>query len=447
MTSSAGHCLNRADRGPRRRPRRDTARGADRDAHARTSWGWTVVARRCPARPSLRRLGLAGTEQAWLLWEIDADARTATANRTYTRPLAPFLGVTGTAPAAPGEHSTIPPRAESGGNIDCKELVAGSTLYLPVNVPGALLYLGDGHGAQGDGEVCGTAIECPMTTEAVVDLAAGRPPASVHAETQAGRITFGFSADLNEAMGDALDAMVTWLASLYGTSRTEALALASTCVDLRVTQVGERDVGGAHAAAHRAAVGGLTRRSHAGQLGHDVQVAQVPGVLLEQMEQHALQHRRLRARPALAGLADLGQLVALDDGRAARRLFGVRRQQVVQGLVRRDVPAAVALVAPRVTDGAALEAPLQPAPLHVGQVPEQFQRRPARRHDAAAQLAGGQLTQPGGEPVTEVAEVAEEHLRPRPGWGNRRETGRSWRHVRRCAVSPTSARLIGTGPP
>jgi acetamidase/formamidase len=199
-------------------------------------WGWTV-APAVPSSPVVKRLGLAGTEPAWLLWEIDADAGTATANGTYTRPLAPFLGVTGTAPAAPGEHSTIPPRAEAGGNIDCKELVAGSTLYLPVNVPGALLYLGDGHGAQGDGEVCGTAIECPMTTEAVVNLAAARPLTSVHAETPAGRITFGFSADLNDAMGDALDAMVTWLASLYGTSRTEALALASNCVDLRVTQV------------------------------------------------------------------------------------------------------------------------------------------------------------------------------------------------------------------
>ena len=70
--------------------------------------------------------------------------------------------------AGPGEHSTIPPRAEAGGNIDCKELVAGSVLYLPVNTDGALLYLGDGHAAQGDGESCGTAIECGMTTEAVV---------------------------------------------------------------------------------------------------------------------------------------------------------------------------------------------------------------------------------------------------------------------------------------
>jgi len=176
-------------------------------------------------------------DHAYLLWEIDAEAGTATANGKYTRPTAPFLGVTGTAPAAPGEHSTTPPRAESGGNIDCKELVAGSTLYLPVNVDGGLLYFGDGHAAQGDGESCGTAIECGMTTEAVVSIARERPLRTIHAETPAGLVTFGFSADLNAAMGDALDAMVTWLAIRHDTSRAEALALASTCVDLRITQV------------------------------------------------------------------------------------------------------------------------------------------------------------------------------------------------------------------
>jgi len=76
-----------------------------------------------------------------------------------------------------------------------------------------------------------------MTTEAVVSAARERPLSTVHAETPAGLVTFGFSADLNEAMGDALDAMVTWMAARYGTSRPEALALASTCVDLRITQV------------------------------------------------------------------------------------------------------------------------------------------------------------------------------------------------------------------
>jgi acetamidase/formamidase len=229
-----GHCLNQpvAVRG--------AAAGAmlavEITALTPDSWGWTS-APAMPDSPVARRLGLAGADQAWLLWEIDADARTATANGRYTRPIAPFLGVSGVAPAEPGEHSTIPPRASSGGNIDCKELVAGSTLYLPVNVDGALLYLGDGHAAQGDGESCGTAIECGMTTEAVVSIAGGRPVGSVHAETPAGRITFGFAADLNEAMGDALDAMVTWLTELYDIGRAEAFALASTCVDLRITQV------------------------------------------------------------------------------------------------------------------------------------------------------------------------------------------------------------------
>jgi acetamidase/formamidase len=200
------------------------------------AWGWTSSPG-APGSPVRARLGFADADRASLLWEIDAEAGTAIANGKYTRSLAPFLGVTGVAPAGPGEHSTIPPRTGAGGNIDCKELVAGSALYLPVNTEGALLYLGDGHGAQGDGESCGTAIECGMTTEAVVSVARARPLGSVHAETPAGRVTFGFSADLNEAMGDALDAMVTWMAEIYGTSRAEALALASACVDLRVTQV------------------------------------------------------------------------------------------------------------------------------------------------------------------------------------------------------------------
>ena len=204
-------------------------------------WGWTAAGSQ--DTPVTQRLGLAGGPQSWLLWELDADAGKGTADRGFTRALAPFLGVMGLAPAEAGEHSTIPPRASVGGNIDCRELVAGSTLFLPVAVPGALLYLGDGHAAQGDGEVGGTAIECPMTTSAVVDLVTGRPLSSVHAETPAGRITFGFSADLNAAMGDALDAMVVWMQGIFELDKGTALALASTCVDLRVTQVANRTWG------------------------------------------------------------------------------------------------------------------------------------------------------------------------------------------------------------
>ena len=207
-------------------------------------WGWTVAA--ALDTPVTRRLGLAEGPPAWLLWELEPDAGKGTTDGGFTRPLAPFLGVMGMPPPEPGEHSTIPPRALGGGNIDCKELVAGATLYLPVTVPGALLYLGDGHAAQGDGEVGGTAIECPMTTDAVIDLVADRPLSSAHAETPAGRITFGFDSDLNVAMGDALDAIVGWMQQLFGLGKAAALALASTTVDLRVTQVANQ-VWGVHA--------------------------------------------------------------------------------------------------------------------------------------------------------------------------------------------------------
>jgi acetamidase/formamidase len=208
------------------------------------SWGWTVAG--AVESPVTERLGLAAGSPSWLLWELDADAGKATESRGFVRRLAPFLGVMGVAPAEPGEHSTIPPRAGAGGNIDCRELVAGSTLYLPVGVPDALLYLGDGHAAQGDGEVGGTAIECPMTTEVVINMARDRPLRSVHAETPAGRVTFGFHADLNDATGDALDDMVSWMQLLYDLDRAAALALASTCVDMRVTQIANQ-VWGVHA--------------------------------------------------------------------------------------------------------------------------------------------------------------------------------------------------------
>jgi acetamidase/formamidase len=205
------------------------------------TWGWTVAA--ALDTPVTRRLGLADGPPSWLLWELDPEAGKASCHSGFSRSIAPFLGVMGMPPDEPGEHSTIPPRAAGGGNIDCKELVAGSTLYLPVTVPGALLYLGDGHAAQGDGEVGGTAIECPMTTEVVISLAANRPVGTIHAETPGGRITFGFSADLNAAMGDALDAMTCWLQALLSVDKAAALAHASTCVDMRITQVANQTWG------------------------------------------------------------------------------------------------------------------------------------------------------------------------------------------------------------
>ena len=208
------------------------------------SWGWTVAAGR--DTPLNRRLGVEEFPPSWLLWSLDSACGLATEQHGFRVPLRPFLGVIGVAPAEPGEHSTIPPRAAGGGNIDCRELVAGTALYLPVLVPGALLSVGDGHAAQGDGEVGGTAIECAMTTELVVDLVRERPVPGIHAVAPAGRITFGFDVDLDVAMGDALDAMLRWISAAHDLDRPTALALSSAVVDLRITQVANQ-VWGVHA--------------------------------------------------------------------------------------------------------------------------------------------------------------------------------------------------------
>jgi len=243
LTERRGHCLT----GP------IAVRGAEPgdvlavrlQALTPDDWGFTVAGGR--DTPLNRRLGLepagAGGGPAWLLWEIDASSGVATSQLGHTVATGPFLGVIGLAWDEPGEHSTVPPRTVGGGNIDCRELVGGSTLFLPVAVPGALLSVGDGHAAQGDGEVAGTAIECGMTTDLRLDLATGVPVPGVHAITPAARITFGFSPDLNEAMGDALDAMLTWLQASYGVDKATALALASPVLDLRVTQVANQSWG------------------------------------------------------------------------------------------------------------------------------------------------------------------------------------------------------------
>ncbi|HEX3593293.1 MAG TPA: acetamidase/formamidase family protein [Pseudonocardiaceae bacterium] len=241
ITDSRGHCLTGpiavcgADPGTMLAVSFESIRPDD--------WGFTVAG--AADNPLNRRLGIAGEPPAWLLWDIDVDKAVARNNLDLTVDIAPFHGVVGLPPDEPGEHSTVPPRF-CGGNIDCRELVTGSTLYLPVTVPGALLSMGDGHAAQGDGEVCGTAVECGMTTTFTVDLVHRPPIPTVHAVTPSARITFGFSADLNEATGQALDAMLGWVQSLYDVDKTTALALASPTVDLRVTQIANQ-VWGVHA--------------------------------------------------------------------------------------------------------------------------------------------------------------------------------------------------------
>ena len=144
-----------------------------------------------------------------------------------------------------GRQSTTPPR-RWGGNIDCKELVAGSTLYLPIPVDNALLMAGDGHGAQGDGEVSGTAIECPLERATLTLEVNDRELHSPIARTADSWLAFGFDEDLGAAAEQATETMLDLMEHELGASRREALALASVAVDLRVTQV-VNQVKGVHA--------------------------------------------------------------------------------------------------------------------------------------------------------------------------------------------------------
>jgi acetamidase/formamidase len=204
-------------------------------------WGWTWAG---PMENRTRQY--SGLEDdAGIGWRIDPDAGTATDIHGYglTIPLRPFMGVMGNAPAGPDEVPTAPPR-RVGGNLDCRELVTGSTLWLPIEVEGALFSVGDGHGAQGDGEIGSTGIECPMERVELTfrlrrDMAIDAPCA----ETPAGFLTLGFGADLDDATEAALSSMLEHLRRLHGWTRSEAAVLASLAVDLRVTQIVNGTVG------------------------------------------------------------------------------------------------------------------------------------------------------------------------------------------------------------
>jgi acetamidase/formamidase len=207
------------------------------------SWGW------CAAgdwvTPLNERLGLT-TDGVSLRWTLDTDAGIGRDERGHELDLSPFLGVLGMPPPDGGVHSTTPPRVW-GGNIDCKELVAGTRLYLPISVDGALFSAGDCHARQGDGEVSQIAIECPLeraelSLRVVPDLDLETPVAW----TQEGWVTFGFDEALDEAVASAVDAMLELMGREHGLGRAEALALASLVVDVRVTQV-VNQVQGAHA--------------------------------------------------------------------------------------------------------------------------------------------------------------------------------------------------------
>jgi acetamidase/formamidase len=192
------------------------------------------------------RLGVDEGETLELWWDLDADAGVARDEHGREVALHPFLGVLGMPPPEAGTWPTGPPRVW-GGNLDCKELVAGTTLFLPVPVDGALFSAGDGHARQGDGEVSQLAIECPVErAELTIDVRDDFQLRTPIAWTADAWLALGLDEDLDEAAAAAVEAMIELMEREHGLERRDALALASVVVDLRVTQI-VNGVKGVHA--------------------------------------------------------------------------------------------------------------------------------------------------------------------------------------------------------
>ncbi|HEY5430467.1 MAG TPA: acetamidase/formamidase family protein [Solirubrobacteraceae bacterium] len=203
-------------------------------------WGWTAI---------IPGFGLLADEfpDPWLnISQVDTNARTVAFLPGVTLPFSPFPGTIGLAPQQPGEHSVVPP-TKWGGNMDIKHLRAGTTLYLPVAVEGALFSVGDTHAAMGDAEVCGTAVETAMdiTVRLSVrtDMSARFPQYSIPAgqlaatEQSSYHVCTGIGPDLFEAAREATHALVDHIAQRYDRTRPEAYAIASVAADLRIHEI------------------------------------------------------------------------------------------------------------------------------------------------------------------------------------------------------------------
>lgn len=204
-----------------------------------SGWGWTANI------PGFGLLTEDFTEPYLKLWTLSG-ADTASFLDGVNVPLKAFPGTIGVAPAEPGHHSVVPPRA-CGGNMDVRDLGAGTTLYLPVQVAGALFSVGDTHAAQGDGEVCGTAIESPMEITLHFEIVKGANlrapqfetpgPVTRHLDSKGYYVTTGVQPDLLGAAKDAVSAMVEHLSKTYGLSPEDAYLLSSVACDLRISEV------------------------------------------------------------------------------------------------------------------------------------------------------------------------------------------------------------------
>jgi acetamidase/formamidase len=200
------------------------------DVRLRQDWGYTFVRPLAGALPN----DFPAFEQ--MILRLDRERNVGRLPWGTELPLRPFFGVMGVAPPpAWGSISTIQPRAH-GGNLDNKELRPGTSLFLPVHVPGALFSCGDGHAAQGDGEVCTTAIETALqgTFELVLHRATGL--SYPRAETPTHLITMGMDPDLDQCLAMALRDMIALLGERGGLSRQDAYTLCSLAVDFRITQ-------------------------------------------------------------------------------------------------------------------------------------------------------------------------------------------------------------------
>ncbi|MGH2443711.1 MAG: acetamidase/formamidase family protein [Chloroflexota bacterium] len=201
-------------------------------------WGWTAII------PGFGLLAGEFPESALHIWRLEDGS--AEFLPGINVPLDPFCGEIGLAHAENGAFSTIPPY-RTGGNLDTKHLTQGSTLYLPIEVEGALYSMGDGHAAQGDGEVCGTAIETPMqaTVRLTVrkDLRVPAPqvliagPLTPRTNTATWYATGGIDSDLLEASRRAVRQMIEHLEHRYGLSGADAYMLCSVAVDLKICEV------------------------------------------------------------------------------------------------------------------------------------------------------------------------------------------------------------------
>lgn len=209
-----------------------------------SGWAWTAIV------PGFGLLSDDFPEAALNIWSYDKSFTVPALYGPGARvPLKPFCGTIGLAPAAPGPHSTIPPHS-AGGNMDIRDLTVGVDLYLPVQVEGALFSLGDTHAAQGDGEVCGTAIESPMGVTAKFDLIKDahlrfprfvtHGPVTRHVDSKGYDATTGIGPDLMEASKDAVRGMIDLLGKQHHLSPENAYMLCSVCAEMRISEIVDR---------------------------------------------------------------------------------------------------------------------------------------------------------------------------------------------------------------